>query len=45
MPDSEVSMKKFRVLMGQGQDIEDDEECENVPQLEYAARQAANDVG
>ena len=45
MPDSEVNMKKFRVFMGQGQDIEDDEECENVPQLESAARQAAVDVG
>ena len=31
--DSEGNMKKFRVLVGQGQDIEDDEECENVPQL------------
>ena len=44
MPDSEVNMNKFRVLMGQGQEIEDDEECENVPQLESAARQAAVDV-
>ena len=25
MPDSEVNMKKFWVLMGQGQEIEDDE--------------------
>ena len=33
IPDSEVNMKKFRVIMGQGQEIEDDEECENVPQL------------
>ena len=31
--------------MGQGQNIEDDEECENVPQLESAAKQAAVDVG
>ena len=44
MHDSEVNMNKFRVLMGQGQEIEDDEECENVPQLESAARQAAVDV-
>ena len=42
MPDSEVNMKKSRVLMGQ--EIEDDEECENVPQLESAARQVAVDV-
>ena len=33
MPDSGVNMKKFRVLMGQGHEIEDDEECENFPQL------------
>ena len=26
MPESEVNMKKFRVLMGQVQEIEDDEE-------------------
>ena len=45
MPDSEVNMKKFWVLMGQGQEIEDDEECENFPQLESAAGQAAVDVG
>ena len=38
-------MKKFRVLVGQGQEIEDDEECENVPQLESSARQAAVEVG
>ena len=44
VPDSEVNMKKSRVLMGQGQEIEDDEECENVPQLESSARQAAVDV-
>ena len=45
MPESEVNMNKFRLLMGQGQDIEDDEECENVPQPESAARQASVDVG
>ena len=45
MPDSEVNMKKFRLLVGQGQDMEDDEECDNVPQLESAARQATVDVG
>ena len=45
MPESEVNMKKFKVLVGQGQDIEVEKECENIPQLEYAARQAANDVG
>ena len=33
MPDSELNMNKFRVLMCQGQEIEDDEECDNVPQL------------
>ena len=38
MPDSELNMKKYRVLMGQGQEVEDDEECENVPQLQSAAR-------
>ena len=45
MPDSEVNMKKFWVLMGQGQEFEDGEECENFPQLESAAGQAAVDVG
>ena len=45
MPDSEVNMNKFRVIMGKGQEIEDDEECENVPQLESAAKQAVVDVG
>ena len=45
MTDNEVNMKKFRVLMGQGQEIEDDEECENVPQLESAAGQAAVNAG
>ena len=45
MLESGVNMKKFKVLMGQGQEIEDDEECENVPQLESAAGQAAVDVG
>ena len=37
MPESGVNMKKFRVLMGQGQEIEDDDEYENVPQLDSAA--------
>ena len=37
MPDSEVNMNKFRVMVGQGQEIEDDKECENFPQLESAA--------
>ena len=45
MPESEVNMKKFRVLMGQGKEIEDDEECENVPQLESTDRKATVDVG
>ena len=45
MPNSEENMKKVGVIMGQGQEIEDDEECENVPQLEYTAGQAAVDVG
>ena len=27
IPDSEKNMKKFRVIMGQGQEIEDDKEC------------------
>ena len=45
MHESEVNMNKFGVLMGQGQEIEDDVECENVPQLESAARKAAVDVG
>ena len=37
MPDREINMNKFRLLMGQGQDIEDDKECENFHQLESAA--------
>ena len=45
MPDSEVNMKKFGVIMGQGQEIDNDEECENFPQLESAAGQAVVDVG
>ena len=45
MPDSEVNMKKFRILMVQGQEIEDDAEFHHVPQLESAARQALFDVG
>ena len=44
MPNSEVNMKKNRVLMGQGQKIEDDGECDNVPQLESAVRQDAVEV-
>ena len=45
MPNSEVDMNKFRVLVSQGQEIEDDEECENVTQLESADGHAAVDVG
>ena len=45
IPDSELNMKKFRVLLGQVQEIEYDEECENFPQLESAAEQAAVDAG
>ena len=44
MPDSEVNMKKVKLLMGRGQEIEDDEESENFSQLESAAGQAAVDV-
>ena len=38
-------MKKFGVIMGQGQEIDNDEECENFPQLESAAGKAVVDVG
>ena len=44
MPDSEVNMKKVKLLMVQRQEIEDGKN-ENVLQLEYAAGQAAVDVG
>ena len=44
MYDSEVNVNSVSVLMGQGQYNEDDEECENVPQLESTAGQAAVDV-
>ena len=37
-------MNKVKLLMGQVQEIEDDEESENFPQLESSARQAAVDV-
>ena len=45
MPDSGLNMNKFRVLVYQGQEFEDDEERENVTQLESADSQAAVDVG
>ena len=44
MPDSVINMNKFRVLLGQGQEIEDNEECENFPQLESATGQDVVDV-
>ena len=44
IPDSEVNMKKVKVLIGRGQYIEDDKSCENVPQLESSAGQAAVNV-
>ena len=44
MPDSGVIMKKVKVLMGRGQEIEDDEACDNVPQLESSDGQAAVNV-
>ena len=45
VPDSEVNINKSRVLIDQGQEIEDEEEYYNAPQLEPTDGQAAVDVG
>ena len=38
-------MKKVGLIMGQGQEIDNDEECENFPQLESATGHVVVDVG
>ena len=44
MPESNINMNKVKVLMGRGEEIEDDKTCENFHQLESSSGQAAVDV-